>query len=55
MANDVYARAKAIARLHRKVEKEPDGLHRPETVTIYGPDNEILKTWTIVDKGGHEE
>jgi hypothetical protein len=32
----------AIARFHRKVEVNRDGPHKPETFTIYGPDNEVL-------------
>jgi hypothetical protein len=56
LVGDIYKAARdwAIARFKSKVEKNPNGLHRPETFTIYGPDNEVLKTWTIDDDGEHE-
>lgn len=56
LTNDIYDRVKnwAIARFLAKVKNDPNGLHRPETFTIYGPDNEILKSWTIDDGGEHE-
>ncbi len=57
LTNDLYNWAKkwAAARFKKKVEENPDGLHRPETFTIYGPDNEVLKTWKIDDQGEQED
>jgi hypothetical protein len=57
MTEDIFDRAKkwAAARFRRKVAVNPDGLHKPETFTIYGPDDKVLKTWRIDDQGEHEE
>jgi hypothetical protein len=33
------------------VEANPDGPHRPETFTIYGPDNECSKISKVDDNG----
>ena len=54
--SDIYEAAKkwATARFSRKVALRPNGLHRPETFTIYGPDGETPRTWTIDEEGEHE-
>jgi hypothetical protein len=40
-----------MARFHKKVEPNPDGPHKPETFTIKGPDNKVLKTMKVDDNG----
>lgn len=56
LAGDVYDKAKAWAlqRFQKKVDAKPDGLHRPEEFTIYGPEGDVLKHWKIDDDGEHE-
>jgi len=56
-ANDLYQHAKtsASARFSKKVRENPNGLHRPEEFTIYGPDGEVLKKWSVDDQGEHED
>ena len=53
---DIYAGAKKWARkrFERKAKDSLDGNPRPETFTIYGPDGEVLRTWTIHRDGESE-
>jgi hypothetical protein len=57
MTTDIYNKTKswAKARFEKKVAAKPNGLHKPETFTIYGPDNQILRSWRIDENGEHEE
>lgn len=61
ITTDVYNRAKrwALDRFERKRKaareaKQDEDRVKGETFTIYGPDNKILKTWTV-DKDGENE
>lgn len=54
LVDDVYAAAKrwAKSRFEAKAADKPNP--RSESFTIYGPDNEVLKTWKIDKDGEHE-
>lgn len=56
LVTDIYEQAKTWARasFRKKLGRHQGGDVRPESFTIYGPNNEVLKTWKI-DRNGEQE
>jgi hypothetical protein len=55
IAEDIYSQAKKWARVRfaRKRSESEHGTARPQSFTIYGPDDKVLKTWKIDKDGEH--
>lgn len=56
LVTDIYQQARNWAKAHftEKLSQSADENVRPEWFTIYGPDNQVLKTWKIDKDGEHE-
>ncbi len=57
LTNAIIDRTKEWAgeRFNRKRKTRPSQTAKPESFTLYGPDGEVLKTWTIDNSGEHED